>query len=147
MQKILLAVALLSWPALAAAQQVQGALREFGLLGTWAADCKQGASPANTHATYAINAAGEAQVINAFGEGYEDSAYSISEAKVLGPDRLSLRETMLSDKNIVLDVVLVKENGKLRIWSSTHADGTPLVAQGVISAPVNRETRWIARCG
>jgi hypothetical protein len=148
MRKALLsALLVLSLPVLAAAQPVQTALREFGLLGTWAAECKQVPSPGNTHATYAITPAGAAQVSNAFGDGYEVSAYSISDAKLIGPDRLSLRETMLSDTNIVLDVVLVKENGRIRIWSSTHADGTPLVAEGVISAPVNRETRWIGRCG
>jgi hypothetical protein len=147
MRKVFLgAFALLMSSAFASAQPVQSALREFGLLGTWAAECAQGPSPGNTHATYAITPAGAAQVSNAFGDGYDVSVYSISEAKALGSDRLSLRETMVSDKNVVLDVVLVKENGKVRIWSSTHADGTPLVTDGVISAPVNRETRWAARC-
>jgi hypothetical protein len=147
MRKALLsAFLLLSLPALATAQPVQSALREFGLLGTWAAECAQGPSPGNTHATYEITPAGAAQVSNAFGDGYDVSVYSISEAKALGTDRLALRETMVSDKNVVLDVVLMKENGKVRIWSSTHADGTPLVTDGMISAPVNRETRWVARC-
>jgi hypothetical protein len=128
------------------AQSVQSALREFGLLGTWAAECKQGPSPGNTHATYAVTSAGGAELRNAFGEGYDDSIYNISEAKSLGPDRLSLRETMQSDKNIVLDIVLLRENGKIRIWSSVHTDGTALVQDGMIAAPVNRETRWVARC-
>ena len=83
---------------------------------------------------------------NAFGEGYADSVYDISEAKSLGPNRLSLREVMVSDKNVVLDIVLVKENGKVRVWSSVHTDGTAFVKDGMISAPVNRETRWVSRC-
>ena len=148
MQKaVLSAILFLSLPGLASAQSVQSAMREFGLLGTWAAECKEGPSPGNTHATYLVTSAGGGQLSNAFGEGYAESVYDISEAKSLGPDRLSLREVMLSDKNIVLDIVLVKENGKIRVWSSVHTDGTALVQDGMIAAPVNRETRWVARCG
>jgi hypothetical protein len=146
MQKAFFCAIFLALPALANAQSVQSALKDFGLLGTWAAECKQGPSPANTHATYSVTSAGAAELTNAFGEGYEDSTYNISEAKPLGPDRLSLREVMLSDKNVVLDIVLVKENGKIRVWSSVHTDGTALVQDGMIAAPVNRETRWVARC-
>ena len=133
-------------PVLAHAQSAQGALKDFGLLGTWAAECKQGPSPGNTHATYLVTTAGAAELKNAFGEGYDDSVYSISEAKLLGPDKLALREVMLSDKNIVLDIVLLRENGKIRVWSSVHTDGTAFVKDGMISAPVNRETRWVSRC-
>ena len=147
MQKAFLCAIVLFLPVLANAQSAQVAMKDFGLLGTWAAECKQGPSPGNTHATYSVSSAGAVELKNAFGEGYDDSIYSVSEAKLLGPDRLALREVMLSDKNVVLDIVLLKENGKIRVWSSVHTDGTALVQDGMIAAPVNRETRWVARCG
>jgi hypothetical protein len=147
MQKALFCAIVLFLPVLANAQSAPGAMKDFGLLGTWAAECKQGPSPGNNHATYSVTPAGAAELTNAFGEGYEDSVYSISDAKLLGPDKLSLREVMVSNKDIVLDIVLVKENGKIRVWSSIHTDGTALVQDGVVAAPVNRETRWVVRCG
>jgi hypothetical protein len=147
MQKAFLCAIFLFLPAFANAQSAQGALKDFGLLGTWAADCKQGPSPGNTHATYSVTSAGALELKNTFGEGYDDSVYSILDAKPIGADKLSLREAMVSDKNIVLDIVLVKENGKIRVWSSLFADGTALVQDGMVAAPVNRETRWVARCG
>ena len=146
MRKAFFCAIFLVVPALANAQSVPSALKEFGLLGTWAAECKEAPGPGNTHATYLVTAVGAGQLSNAFGEGYADSVYDISEAKSLGPDRLSLREVMVSDKNVVLDIVLVKENGKVRVWSSVHTDGTAFVKDGMISAPVNRETRWVSRC-
>ena len=146
MRKAFFCAIFLVLPVFANAQPVQSALQEFGLLGTWAAECKEAPGPGNTHATYLVTAAGASQLSNAFGEGYDESVYDISEAKSLGPNRLSLREVMVSDKNVVLDIVLVKENGKVRVWSSVHTDGTAFVKDGMISAPVNRETRWVSRC-
>jgi hypothetical protein len=147
MQKAFFCAIFLVLSVLANAQSAQVALKDFGLLGTWAAECKQGPSPGNTHATYSVTSAGAVELKNAFGEGYDDSIYNVSDAKLIAPDRLALREMMVSDKNIVLDIVLLKENGKIRVWSSVHTDGTALVQDGMIAAPVNRETRWVARCG
>lgn len=148
MRKVLLCViAFLSLPCAAGAQSAAvRAVQNFGLMGTWAGECKDEASPVNNHATYAVTPDG-LQLKNAFGDGYDDSIYEIVDARSTGPDKLSLRLVLASDEQIVLDVVLMKENGRIRIWSSNTGDGKSLVKEGVIAAPVNRETRWSNRCG
>ena len=148
MRKVLLCAISLLLTGVASAQSPAAvrAVQNFGLMGTWAGECKDEPSPANNHATYAVTPEG-LQLKNAFGEGYDDSIYEIVDARSTGADKLSLRLVLASDEQIVLDVVLMKENGRIRIWSSNTGDGKSLVKEGVIAAPVNRETRWSSRCG
>jgi hypothetical protein len=143
----LYALPFLLLPVLANAQAAaMRAIQAFGLIGTWAGECKEGPSPTNNHATYQASPSGSAQLKNAFGEGYDDSIYDIVDARPTSGGRLSMRLVLASDDQIVLDVVLMKENGKIRIWSSNTGDGKSLVKDGMISAPVNRETRWVTHC-
>jgi hypothetical protein len=133
-------------PALAHSQSGADAMRDFGLIGTWAATCADGASATNNHATYLVTPAGALQLRYQSGADFEDSVYDIREAKVLAPDRLSLRQILTSNEHVVLDIVLVKENDRIRIWSSLFPDGTALVEDGVMATAAGRETRWMARC-
>jgi len=133
-------------PSLAHAQSAASAIQEFGLIGTWAGECSQTASPANNHATYAAANSGAIQLRYQSGEGYEDSIYDIVEAKLIAPDRLSMRQVLAANKQVTLDIVLMKEKDRIRIWSSAFPDGTPLVEDGVLTTATGRETRWMARC-
>ena len=133
-------------PSLAQAQSAAGAIQDFGLLGTWAGECSQSPSPANNHATYAGTASGGAQLRYQSGEGYEESIYDIIEAKLIAPDRLSMRQVLAGNNQVTLDIVLLKEKDRIRIWSSVFPDGTALVEDGILSAFTGRETRWMARC-
>jgi len=133
-------------PVLAHAQSTASAITGFGLLGTWAGECRESASPTNNHATYAGTSSGGVQLRYQAGEGYEDSIYDIVEAKRLGPDRLSLRQVLIGNESVTLDIVLVRENDRIRIWSSVFPDGTSLVEDGILQSFVGRETRWMARC-
>lgn len=147
MRKAILCALMLSClPVHASAQSAGRAMQAFGLLGTWAGECTQGPSPANNHAIYAVTSSGEAQMRNTFGEEYEESVYNIVDARPTVPGKFSLRMVLASDETIVLDVILMKENGKIRIWSSQTGDGKLLVKEGVIAGPNNRETRWVTHC-
>jgi hypothetical protein len=139
------ALTLLS-PALAHAEPAAAAMQEFGLLGTWAGECGQGASPTNNHAIYLVTASGGLQLKYQSGADYEDSVYDILDAKRLGADKLSLRQVLMSNDRVTLDIVLLKENDKIRIWSSLFPDGTALVEDGVMTSMTGRETRWMTRC-
>ena len=136
----------LLFPALAHSQSATAAMQEFGLLGTWAGECSQGPSPTNNHATYLVTPAGGPQLKYQSGADFEDSVYDILDAKRLGPDKLSLRQVLMSNDKVTLDIVLLKENDKIRIWSSLFPDGTALVEDGVMSSMTGRETRWMTRC-
>jgi hypothetical protein len=135
----------LLFPALAHSQSAGAALQEFGLLGTWAGECGQDPSPTNNHATY-LTSSGGVQLKYQSGADYEDSVYDILEAKRVAPDKLSLRQVLTSNDRVTLDVVLLKDKDKIRIWSSLFPDGTALVEDGVLSSMTGRETRWMTRC-
>jgi hypothetical protein len=142
----LCAALILLFPGLAHCQSAAAALQEFGLLGTWAGECAQSASPMNNHATYLVTSSGGLQLKYQSGADYEDSVYDILDAKRLGPDKLSLRQVLMSNDRVTLDIVLLKENDRIRIWSSLFPDGTALVEDGVMSSMTGRETRWMTRC-
>jgi hypothetical protein len=146
MRKSLLCVLFLLLPISANAQSGQNAMRAFGLFGTWAAACQEAPSPANGHSTYAVTSAGGIELRNSFGEDYEIRVYNIVDARRVGPDKLSMRQVLAGNEDVVLDVIMLKENDRIRIWSSLTIDGKTLVKDGNIAAPVNRETRWVERC-
>jgi hypothetical protein len=143
---ILGAIVLLLFPVLAHSQSATAAMQDFGLMGTWAGECSQGPSPTNNHATYLVTPSGSLALKYQSGADYEDSVYNILEAKRLGPDKLSLRQVLASNDRVTLDIVLLKENDKVRIWSSLFPDGTALVEDGVMTSMTGRETRWMTRC-
>jgi hypothetical protein len=143
---LLCAALVLLSPVLAHSQSATAAMREFGLLGTWASECAQNPSPTNNRATYLVTSSGGLQLKYQSGADYEDSVYDILDAKRLGPDKLSLRQVLMSNDRVTLDIVLLKENDKIRIWSSLFPDGTALVEDGVMSSMTGRDTRWMARC-
>jgi hypothetical protein len=147
MRTTLLCAALLALlPVVAQAQSATAAMQDFGLLGTWAGECSQGASPNNNHATYLVTAAGGLQLKYQSGADFEESVYDILDAKRVAPDKLSLRQVLMSNERVTLDIVLLKEDDKIRIWSSLFPDGTALVEDGVMTSMTGRETRWMTRC-
>ena len=144
--RYLCAFLLLLQPGLANAQSAAGAMQEFGLFGTWAGECSQGGSPANNRVTYVGTPAGGVQLRYDAGADYDDIIYDVTEAKRIAPDRLSMRQVLASNKEVTLDIVLLKEKDRIRIWSSTFPDGTTLVEEGILSSFNGRETRWMAHC-
>jgi hypothetical protein len=134
------------FPALAHAQSAAAAMQDFGLLGTWAGECSQSPSPTNNHATYLVTSAGTLQLKYESGAEFEDSIYDILDAQRVAPDKLSLHQVLKSNDRVILDIVLLKENDKIRIWFSLFPDGTALVEDGVMSSMTGRETRWMTRC-
>jgi hypothetical protein len=143
---ILGAALLMLFPALAHSQSAADALRDFGLIGTWAAACQEGPSLTNNHATYLVTPTGSLQLKYQSGADFEDSIYDIREAKLLAPEKLSLRQVLIGNERVILDIVLIKENDKIRIWSSLFPDGTALVEDGVMTSATGRETRWMRHC-
>lgn len=134
-------------PTFAHSQSAGDEMREFGLLGTWAGTCGEKASPTNNYATYLVTSSGGLQLKYQSGADDEDSiVYEISAAKRAGSDKLSLRQVLTGNERVALDIVILKDNGKMRIWSSLLPDGTALVEDGVMTSMTGQETRWMTRC-
>src|SRR5271170_3181702 len=132
--------------AFAFAQLPTGAVEEFGLLGIWADDCRSGAGPSNQYASFSVTSRRIIQLHNDFGPDYGDMLYRIVDAKRISQFRISLRQLLTTDDQVALDVVLLKSNDRIRVWSSRGADGSEYVQDGLIPAANNRETGWMERC-
>src|SRR5258708_7901804 len=122
----LCAALVLLFPALAHSQSATAAMRDFGLIGTWAGECSQSPSPTNNHATYLVTSSGGLQLKYQSGTDYEDSIYDILDAKRLDPDKLSRRQVLMSTDRVTLDIVLLTGQDKIRIGSRLFPDGTAL---------------------
>jgi hypothetical protein len=136
----------LLYATLACAQSPTRAVKEFGLLGTWADDCNQNPSPANQYAVFSVTARGAIQLRNDFGPDYDDMVYRIVDAKRIGGLRISLRQLLVTDDQIALDTVMMKAKDRIRVWSSRGADGSNFVQDGLMPSVGDRETGWMARC-
>jgi hypothetical protein len=133
--------------AIASAQSPAGTVEDFGLFGIWADDCRSGPSPSNQYASFSVTSRGIIQLHNDFGPEYGDMLYRIVDAKRIGQFRISLRQLLTTDDQVALDIIMLKSNDRIRVWSSRGADGSEYVQDGLIPAANNRETRWMERCG
>ena len=127
--------------------QPTNALRDFDLLGRWAIECTRPASPMNEHSLFSLTSLGSAWVLNDFGPDYDGMVYRIVDAKQVAPDKLSLRQVLATDDSIVLDVVMIKDGERIRIWSSRTVEGNVLVTDGMVAPANEQRTRWAGRCG
>jgi hypothetical protein len=141
---LLISVANISF---ANAQPATRALRDFDLLGRWAVECTRPASPMNEHSLFSLTSVGMAWVLNDFGPDYDGMVYRIVDAKRVASDKLSLRQVLATDDSVVLDMVILKDSERIRIWSSQTADGNVLVKDGMIASGIDQRTRWAGRCG
>jgi hypothetical protein len=141
-----LATALIVATGLACAQSPNGAIKEFGLLGTWADHCNMQPAPSNQHATFSVTSRGTVLLRNDFGPVYGDMVYRIIEARRISEFRLSLRQVLTTDENVVIDTVMLSANAKVRVWSSRGIDGRQYVDYGLVPTANNRETDWMERC-
>jgi hypothetical protein len=140
------AIASLSLAAGANAQPAANAVQEFGLLGAWAIECSQLPSPQNEHTTFTIADTGGVRLRNDFGRDYDEMVYRVTSAKRVGADKVALRQVLMADSRIVLDTVILKNDDRVRVWSSHGLDGLALVSEGTIPGTNGHETRWAWRC-
>jgi hypothetical protein len=132
--------------SLASAQSLTRTIKEFGLIGTWSDDCRANPGPSNQFASFSISSRGNVMLRNDFGPSYGDMVYRIVDARRISEFRISLRQLLTTDDQIALDTVMLKANGRLRIWSSRGADGSVYVQDGMVPAANNHETGWMERC-
>ena len=139
-------VALIVAASVACAQSPNSAVKEFGLIGTWADNCNAQPGPSNQHATFSVSGRGTVLLRNDFGRNYGDMIYRVVEATRLSQFRISLRQVLTTDSEVALDTVMLKANAKVRILSSHGIDGRQYVEDGLVPSANNRETGWMERC-
>ena len=128
------------------AQSILATVSDFGLIGTWAVECDQNASSKNEHAVFSVTSVGTIELLNDFGPEYDDMVYRIIDAKRVGPDLIALRQELITSNRVVLDLVMMKERDRIRVWSSRTSEGTVLVRDGKIARTNGQATQWVVRC-
>ncbi len=121
----LVLVALCMLSSRAAASDVD-VLRQFGLLGRIAVDCKAPPSSNNPHLIYAVSPQGKLTRTLKMTSDL-DGSFPMRNVRLLAPDRLQHDET---GRQSDLTITVAKIDGKFRSWRSVRADGTVLIADG-----------------
>jgi hypothetical protein len=133
-------------PALASADSATQVLGDFGLLGTWATDCSRPSGGDNFYAIYAGSAEGNVRrtYYNTPGREKAYNVYIITRAIKLPSDMLSYQQEgdVNHDK---IDVILLKDGNRYKIWSSVTADGKALVKDGKFPGS-GADSPWQAKC-
>jgi len=142
---MLAALLLAAVPTLADENPVPDTLQQFGVLGTWAIDCAQAASPDDEYSVYSISPSGEATLTYKRGEPYRDIVYAIRSADLVAQDRLALQVLHMPER-LPVDLVLRKDGDSVQVWTSNTADGRMLVIDGVITGNGKGSPRF-KRCG
>ena len=133
------------------AQSVANTIAEFGLIGTWAADCAQPASSNNFLTVYAIKPSGEVSRTYYDQPDHVYNNYKITSAKRQTSDMLSYEQVWDfkgSPANIAGDrvqVLLNMADNKFQIVSSQGSDGSFFVKDRKFPGSGD-ETPWQSRC-
>lgn len=123
-------------------------LQQLGLLGTWAADCAQPASPANPRVS--ITAPSEGLVIEEhnIGPGFAANRYSVLSAQRLPGDRVALQVifqpgTQIEERQ---NLVLLVQRGTRRTLFN-QPEGGPVRVKDGIAAGRGTKTPTLKKCG
>lgn len=137
-----LLLALLLLPRAAAAQSLQQAVSDFGLLGSWARDCSKPASPQAPRVRYVATPDGGVMRELLEGEAPGGTGTPFLAASRVAPDQLEV-DYLYQDRTIHL--VLEMRDGKHRGLNSWADGGAPLMEDGVVLAN-NRRAPWYEKC-
>ncbi len=132
--KLLLVLAvLLGAPASASAETARQMLQQFGLIGTWAANCNRPPADENIHTVYASLPNDNVQRTYYSAPGKITSKSVLERVKVISSDQLSYRQ---KNSQGYLDIILKKTGNFIRVLSSQNENGTIYVQGGKFTAKV-----------
>jgi hypothetical protein len=127
-------------------QRASDILREFGILGTWALNCREPASSDNAYSVYAAMDDGNARrtYYTTPDRRTSSSTYVIIAATRASSDQISYRQegTVFHDR---MNIVMLKQGNRLQVRSSVRDPGVVLVKDGVFLGS-GAESPWQAKC-
>jgi len=123
---------------------VQQAAQTFGLIGTWAADCTQPASPDDEHATYAIESDGTVSLVYDNGPDIVPNRYAWNQGMIIDQDKLQLDGIFYGDKLAQHTVMQKNDQGQIRVFGNVDGSGKVLVQNGAF--PSGGSPPWENKC-
>jgi hypothetical protein len=118
-------------------------LAQFGLVGSWAADCHAVPSPTNPFVNFTFSDTGQPMRLVIAGKPQYQSMVPLSEM-------VSVDETHLQfsypQAGVTVTVILVKEQNRIRPYRAIASDGTVSVENGIVKSS-GQETNWLLKCG
>jgi hypothetical protein len=132
----------------APAGSAEDLFREFGLFGTFAADCGRPAAPANPFVTVSAPGGGVVLESNDLGSGYATNRYSVLSGRRLSAERLEVtvlfRPGAEGEERQTL-IFEVRNNTRRTIFNKVE-DGDVRVRNGVVLSR-GVKTPLLKRCG
>jgi hypothetical protein len=133
--------------AAAGAEPVDALFQQFGLIGTWAVDCKQPASPVNPHVSTVTSGPGLVLESQDLGPDYTINRYSMLTAERISPDELSVQAifqpgTEAEERQKL--VFLVRKDSRRTLFNQADG-GTVRVKDGVVTA-FGTKTSVLEKC-
>ena len=121
-------------------------MRDFGLLGTWATDCSRGSDKDNFYTVYAGMTNGKVRrtYYNTPDRKTPYNEYIVDRAVRLPADMLSYIQMGATDHDR-MDVVLLKDGTRYKIWSSIRDNGEVLVQDGKFPKGGD-DSPWQSKC-
>jgi hypothetical protein len=122
-------------------QTTEAALAEFGLLGTWALDCKQ---PPGKDNIFSIYEKRDGQFVNVHdaGPAFEQPVYVVRAARPAGAGMLAIETVGKTGRETT--ITLRRVGDRIQVWKVLGADGFSPVSDGkyiVTEAPIPPLTR------
>jgi hypothetical protein len=136
-----LAAALALVAGTAAAQTAESVLVDFGLLGTWAADCGKPPGKDNIHSRYEVKDGAVVNVHDA-GPAFMEDVYTVRSARSAGADLLAVKTVSRAGKET--EITMRRTGAMMQVWRVVGADGFAPVSNGkyiVNDAPIRALTR------
>jgi len=143
-RRLALIAALLSVSLGAAnAETVAQTFEKFGMIGTWAENCKAPASDSNLYQEYSILPSG--LVARRFFNGPRANfEYNVLSAEVSG-DQITLDVRNLEPPYRGYGIVMIKRGDKIRLWESANEYDHSQVLDGA-AVDTRVATSWLSRC-
>jgi hypothetical protein len=127
---------------------VEELFNQFGLFGTWAADCKQPASPANPHVSVIMPSPGQVTENHDLGPDYAINHYSVLSAERLSATRLAVEVIFQpgGEGGERQKLVFLIRGGTRRTLFN-QADGGAVRVKGGIALARGTKTPLLRKCG
>jgi hypothetical protein len=143
MRRVLTALLLLACGATTAwAGPDSDALAKFGLIGSWAPDCRAPPSLTNPFQTFVASNYGEPTRQLIVGSSLIDRIMPVHDVILITDDRLRLS---FEQNGVPVTIVLLKEQNRVRPLESTTGDGRTVVSGGIVRRN-GQQTGWLEKC-